>query len=69
VLYNTVERADKARAGNFNEQVEEVVYHSDFVSCDDDERVVAGEQFYQPGSFLHANSGDDFESFSCKEPQ
>jgi hypothetical protein len=43
--------------------------HLDYDSYHVDEREAAGEQFYQPGSITHANSGDNLESFSCEELQ
>jgi hypothetical protein len=69
VLYDTVERADRAEASNLDEDQEDMEDHLDYDSRNEDEGEAAREQFYRPGSVPHANSGDDPESLSCNEPQ
>ncbi len=69
MLYDTVDRADRAEASKHVEDEEDVEDHLDYVSCNEDEGEAVGEQFYRPGSVLHADSGDDLESSFRNEPQ
>ncbi len=69
VLYDTVERVDRAEASNHDEDEEDVEDHLDYDSRNEDEGEAAGEQFYRPGSVPHADSGDDLESPFRDEPQ
>jgi hypothetical protein len=43
VLYDTVEKADRAEASNLNEDKEDVKDHLDYDSCNEDEGEAAAE--------------------------